>query len=361
MGRFSEVFNPETPEDQNDKMMKLFLSILSIGFAQIGTKVLRAGIQAIIKDQDKVTKATKTMKNLVKGNLRKARERAPASQTAIQAQNEISMMVSELISQWRTNIAEAAEAIINPNWDDHEAIMELGEDIGEGRWLTFESGNLFDMQKILDNTMYGQMLPAAWGMKENIHPVIIMEHVGCDDGRPDAPKQKDDFQEDDNTWRYVNPDDANRAKVCHDGKTFYVLQHNHKGYQISAYNTGYGRFFGQTSKQSGSQSHTLTNLAGGNGDELNGSNWGGVTLADLVISAYEGYKYNGNMNGYQMPEDSTLQNAGGGNHDLPFDEGIKTPGMVKIPICTAREAYVTIKDRLGSSDRAFGEHYPCPS
>jgi hypothetical protein len=42
----------------------------------------------------------------------------------------------------------------------------------------------------------------------------------------------------------------------------------------------------------------LNSLPGGTYDNLSGSNWGGVTFNDIVISFWDGYKLNGNKNGY---------------------------------------------------------------
>ncbi|KAF7543896.1 hypothetical protein G7Z17_g10376 [Cylindrodendrum hubeiense] len=71
----------------------------------------------------------------------------------------------------------------------------------------------------------------------------------------------------------------------------------------------------------------LNPLPGGDGTELDGKKWGGVTLNDMVISAYEGFRLNDFKNGYEVD----LSDAN--SYDL-MRNGIQTPGIIKIPLCT---------------------------
>lgn len=63
---------------------------------------------------------------------------------------------------------------------------------------------------------------------------------------------------------------------------------------------------------------------------MDGTQWGGVTRDDLVISAVQGYFLNGGQNGYQMPETGDGETETG---DLYFENGIQTPGLCTIPVC----------------------------
>lgn len=357
IGRYNEVFNGE-PKDDGDWFAKLLLELVSIGFGQIGGRVFKLGFEKLLKDKEKIEKATETMSSMMAGSMRTVTKRKPDIDGALGHQNQASQAVTKLVDEWRVTIVDALDAWLNPNWDDNEAHAALAESLKEGRWLGVETEDLYDMKNILEKTIYGMMLPKIWRQRENIHPVIIMEDYECNAERPGAPDYNDDYEEDDNTFRYVNPDDAQKAKVCHDGKTFYVLQHNDDGWSTSSRTVGAG--FGQRTMKAGTQ-HAMNNIAGGNWDELNSHNWGGVTLDDVVISSYEAYKFNGMKNGYQIPEDSKLKNGGGEETLLPFEEGLRTPGLISIPICKAKDAYVHISNNLrGDWKDGPGPNYPCP-
>jgi hypothetical protein len=78
----------------------------------------------------------------------------------------------------------------------------------------------------------------------------------------------------------------------------------------------------------------LSPLAGGTHDELTGEEhkWGGLTVDDFIISAWEGWKANGNKNGYKL-------NADGSNSlgDTAFSNGVRTAGFIQVPVCTIKD------------------------
>ena len=93
---------------------------------------------------------------------------------------------------------------------------------------------------------------------------------------------------------------------------------------------------------------------------MDGMQWGGVTRDDLVISAVQGYVLNGNKNGYQMPESSNIVSGSGETGDLYFENGIQTPGLTTIPVCTLDVA-VAAWVRYGGRSGAKPSGYPCVS
>lgn len=66
---------------------------------------------------------------------------------------------------------------------------------------------------------------------------------------------------------------------------------------------------------------------------MDGTQWGGVTRDDLVISAVQGYLLNGDENGYQMPVGGVGDGGGGKTGNLYLEDGIQTPGLCTIPVC----------------------------
>ena len=90
---------------------------------------------------------------------------------------------------------------------------------------------------------------------------------------------------------------------------------------------------------------------------MDGTQWGGITRDDLVISAVQGYVLNGNQNGYQMPD---VGDGSGETGDLYFENGIQTPGLTTIPVCTLDMA-VGAWTKYGGRSGAKPSGYPCVS
>jgi hypothetical protein len=81
-------------------------------------------------------------------------------------------------------------------------------------------------------------------------------------------------------------------------------------------------------------------LPGANFDNLNGANWGGVLVDDIVISSYQGYLLNGKKNGYQMPQDQMAIDGSGTLGNIILQNGIRTPVVFTIMVCD----YVNLQD-----------------
>ena len=112
---------------------------------------------------------------------------------------------------------------------------------------------------------------------------------------------------------------AARSNYSVDGLTFYMVDaHDCPTDQETPYGCGQPK---------------LIPLAGST--QLDGTAWGGVTLDDMVISSYQGYKLNKNQNGYVMPELSKAVDGEGAQGDFIYQNGIQTPGFFSFPICDA--------------------------
>jgi hypothetical protein len=81
-------------------------------------------------------------------------------------------------------------------------------------------------------------------------------------------------------------------------------------------------------------------------------------------SSFQGYQLNGNKNGYEMPANTLAVDGLGNKGNLPFQNGIQTPGYFHIPICDAKtfwSAWMTTSANPGflrkRGDRCA--NYPC--
>lgn len=74
-------------------------------------------------------------------------------------------------------------------------------------------------------------------------------------------------------------------------------------------------------------------------------------MRDSTCSALNGYAQNGNKNGWGAMNPTTEDDI-----NLIFDEGVQAPGVVQIPVCSAKAAWGEWKDGISTD-----ENYPCPS
>ncbi|OBU00932.1 hypothetical protein VE01_00750 [Pseudogymnoascus verrucosus] len=86
-------------------------------------------------------------------------------------------------------------------------------------------------------------------------------------------------------------------------------------------------------------------------DKLDGKLWGGVKLDDFVVGGVNGYHANGDKNGCKLADPNDSKTA-----SSLYDMGIRSPGVVGIPVCdtnTALQNWID-EERFGSH-----ENYPC--
>ncbi len=125
----------------------------------------------------------------------------------------------------------------------------------------------------------------------------------------------------------VSPDVKNLTGGCYNGKQYYLVwPHGSKSSNFSA-------------------PPGLT--------WLDGTNYGGVTVSDLINGSLHTYEANGNLNGGAItdPTDPTsLSNL--------IDLGIATPGFIRIPVCSGDIAYAAWSSGV-SINQTISPNYPC--
>ncbi|KAF7555911.1 hypothetical protein G7Z17_g1835 [Cylindrodendrum hubeiense] len=155
----------------------------------------------------------------------------------------------------------------------------------------------------------------------------------------------------DNLHWMVDPEKSKRMAVCYNGHTFFV---------------GFPTFSGYTSSDN-PRGVKLWALPGGENDIMDGERWGGLTLKDIVISVYEGYRMNGYKNGATVKLSDAVD-VKGAKTEAILGNGVRTPGYVPIPICTEGRLWSEAKHLFENSlealfknpDKAWdGGSYPC--
>ncbi|KAK4866932.1 hypothetical protein LT330_008095 [Penicillium expansum] len=163
------------------------------------------------------------------------------------------------------------------------------------------NGTSKDVQKIL----YGQMIPQS--------------EDECDGTTKSIPQDTADF---------VSSANAVRTNVCYNGKIHNVLNAH------SIAGTGF----------------PASALPGGDHTTLDGTNWGGIILEDIVESCVSGWTNNNYQNGYPRPDFNTIVDSFGG--DVP---SVRTPGFMSLPVCTNASAIIDTM-QLGNGDSPY---WPC--
>ncbi|KAI1859465.1 hypothetical protein JX265_010468 [Neoarthrinium moseri] len=201
--------------------------------------------------------------------------------------------------------------------------LQLAEKINKAKYSA-------EAQKLV----YAQLLPLAWkhstteikGVPHAIRPMILMS-PGCIKSGPNL------------NW-VVDSNKSERMAVCYKGHTFFV---GFPTFKEVEHGTPHGL--------------KLWALPGGEHSILNGTSqaWGGLTLDDLVISAFEGYRRNNYKNGFDASKDDGSTAPG----DIIMGNGVLTPGFVKLPICTVEKLWEETKILYHVSSDLDHNTFPC--
>ncbi|KAF7551533.1 hypothetical protein G7Z17_g4932 [Cylindrodendrum hubeiense] len=221
------------------------------------------------------------------------------SATGTDIQNDLTLAMGVLFDSWieaETDILTQLFSGTNEDLVILQGLVNDGLALDTARHIKTDTFTE-EAQKIV----YSQLLPIAWrssGKQLNAFPGMMMPMIMMvADGNAVVD--------------LVPKDDAGKMSVSYDGHKFFV------GYPIK-----------------NSETVQFYPLPGGTTDELDGTKWGGITIEDMVISAYEGWRLNGGKMGYEIPENSKIIDGAGTEGGLIFENGVRTPGFVKLPICT---------------------------
>ncbi|KAH7136794.1 hypothetical protein B0J13DRAFT_640329 [Dactylonectria estremocensis] len=177
------------------------------------------------------------------------------------------------------------------------------------------SAYLTAIQKIV----YSLLLPSIWPQAviddKSAHPYLVIPMILAGEG--------DCVTSGDQLPSIVSEADAANIAVCYDERTFYV------GYAT------WENDVGDSDMPEDFYNPVVANLKlnplpGGTKSEFDGTKWGGLTLDDLVISAYEGWRNNDFVNGWEIPDLGAVD-----GYQL-MEDGVRTPGLTSIPVCSLK-------------------------
>ncbi|KAJ5606920.1 hypothetical protein N7537_003539 [Penicillium hordei] len=317
IGTFTSTFAPQPPNTGllQKNIFDAAALIFSFGTSMLFNVALKQMenviAKAIMADMTGAVFGTAT--SYYKTNMKGAIE-------GLQVQNTLASFLGETMSAWKGIESGYLEAIFSGNagsngTDALYAMINNGA-MGEVMNNINLNGTSKDVQKIL----YGQMIPYAWSVSpDHARPFIWQSEDECDGTTKSIPEDAANF---------VSNDDAVKTNVCYNGKIHYVLN----GHSIAG--TGF----------------PASALPGGDHNTLDGTNWGGIILEDIVESCVSGWTNNNYQNGYPRPDSNSIVNSFSG--DVP---SVRTPGFMSLPVCTNATAIInTMQQGNGNSP-----YWPC--
>ncbi|KAL8644223.1 MAG: hypothetical protein Q9226_007870, partial [Calogaya cf. arnoldii] len=321
---FSKTFAPQGPD--TTKILKIILDVFAISYGLIG-----AGIWAkIIRDsrifKDKANDhawAKDSANAAVAGSVILAKDASPTLQGAVNTQNDLTRVLGTLVDGWAEVTATYLKQLFSGS---DEGLDQLGTYVKGGNWYSTEiETGLFSLQGIMENVLYGQLIPKAWGEHGTVNPVVIFQS-GSNIENPLTTILATD------ATRTLSNANAMKVRTVHGDTTLWLLDaHDCGSRQPLARGMG------------GGCNTPFVQLLPGS-DELDGKQWGGVLVDDITISSFVGYQLNGNKNAYEMPENPKFTATGEENAEFPYEAGIRTPGFFGIPVCDISTVFdVTVR------------------
>ncbi|KGQ05404.1 Killer toxin subunits alpha/beta [Beauveria bassiana D1-5] len=187
--------------------------------------------------------------------------------------------------------------------------------------------NTPELEASVSKAFFGYAIPALWSVS-GAFPVVLDTGYAC--GKVDPIKG------------YMTPDTMHKTYACVDNKMYYLG--SAKGDAQYCYKPAVGC-------PDVCRDEKFTAPPGL--DSLDKTSFGGVTLQDLVEGSVRTYKANGNSNKGKTPDATE-----GKTFDSLFDQDIRTPGFISIPVCSPDMAYKAWRSWKNKPDKdQVG--YPC--
>ncbi|CAM1503148.1 Fc.00g079240.m01.CDS01 [Cosmosporella sp. VM-42] len=312
VSRFQELFSPAA-EPKSNKWLSDLLTVIQL-VVGVGTAFTwNVGISVATKYASAYDFAAGSVEAGIGFGFTWAKTHLPTQQ---ELENSLDIVFGKFFSVW----VDSQVNFLHTLFDGSEEGIELLKGyVNNGFALELEKNidaDLGDMAKESQKMLYAKVLPYAWTHQTKEHgdypkgyfPMILMTPEDCavtsDTGL---------------TWM-VEEEYAKDMSVCYGGHTFFI---------------GFPTYQELNKDKLTPKRLRLWGLPGATPSGLNGQDWGGLTMDDLVISAYEGYRANGNRNGYENP----LLNVTAGNGTAMTQMGVRTPGYVQLPICTVNKVW----------------------
>lgn len=95
-------------------------------------------------------------------------------------------------------------------------------DLEDEKWLNKRPEDFVDMKDTVHKYLMAALIYYLWKLNGKRYLMIIKPDVNCGDEPEEAPKDNDEYEEDDKLYRYMSEDFAKEHRFFMDGKSFYL-------------------------------------------------------------------------------------------------------------------------------------------
>lgn len=188
--------------------------------------------------------------------------------------------------------------------------------------VTVSDGTLSALAADIAKGFFAYAISTVWPLAD-YHAFVLDSGFDCGTTDPEGT--------------YISSDDMHSTFGCVNGKLYYLVYP--KGDATTGCNTG--------SPFDNCVNNKFTAPPGL--DALDGSRFGGVTRDDLITGSVRTYVQNGNANG-----GAATDPANSGSLSDLMDADITTPGFIRLPVCSAEEAW----NAWNTADKS-SPNWPC--
>ena len=215
LGQFSSTFAPQGPATVD--LLKLILDTFAISYGLIGAGVWNKILKdsPIFKDKGNDHGWAKDSTNAAVANsVTIAKDAQPGVQGQLNTLNDLTSELGALVDGW-ANVTSTYVSDLFSGSD--QALTQLDAYVKDGNWAdTSGISSLFSLQGVMENVLYGQLIPKAWSDHTEVHPVIVFQQ-GNDIVNPLTTLLKGD------AYRTLSDDDAKAARTQYGGTVLWLL------------------------------------------------------------------------------------------------------------------------------------------
>ncbi|KAA8651287.1 uncharacterized protein ATNIH1004_000168 [Aspergillus tanneri] len=292
IGVFTSTFSPLVHDSSHDIKMAIDVVqlITTFGASLLFNTLFKLGTLATDMGHEMIATSIGSAGTFYKENMNAI--------NPLDAQNGLSSFLGQMMSRWQGIEADYLDSIFSGH-GENGTTTDLYNQIKYGAMLPIINElKLTDTLPQVEKVVYGQLIQAAWkNLPDGSKPFIWASGEACGKSFPS------------DISRVLPTDVAVKANVCQDGQWFFVLS-------------------APPSSTPGSSSVTANALPGGDHKTLDGSQWGGVILEDIVASSVGGFKkFGGNSYTSSAVTDHIFTDFG---QQAP---NIRDPGFFSIRVC----------------------------
>ncbi|KAG9255775.1 uncharacterized protein F5Z01DRAFT_557238 [Emericellopsis atlantica] len=235
------------------------------------------------------------------------------------SQDDFKTYSTTVLSSWPNHVVDNLSVLFDGS---DESIDRLGNMIADGSFISgsarwgggvVKDENSQTLKSSVARTFFGIAISEIWRMS-GTHSFVIDTGFDCD-------KDLSDLLQD---------DVRDKTGVCHNGKRYFL-----------------GVPEGNYSPWDGTYGFSVPPGVDALGED---SQYGGVTIEDVIVGSLNTFEANG---GNDAPRPQDLNE--GDINDLAVADDIRTPGLMRLPVCSPETAWRS----WGEGDASDSAVYPC--